>query len=407
MNKKILPWIITLAAFSVSGSAAFYSVYGLGKMFAGASLQVMILASSLEFSKLVTASLLYQYWDKLNRSLRTYLSIATLILILITSAGIYGFLSSAYQETANKSGIVDQKVKSLEQKKSLYEKSRDSYIREKESILQSSEKLRDGLSKGSTTQYTDKKGNVVISSNNANRRTFERQLESTNKSDSVVSVKLSSANDSIFAIENQILNIKTNSGVSDELGPLRYISNLTGKSLDTVVNWYIIILMIVFDPLAIALVVASNFAFEQVKKDKEEEDKKVKDIINSQITDSVTQALEPTEEILEKNEEIEDPDEYKIMEKKIWKKANELREEGKLPIHDELDTENGPSALSNSSYRNEEDVEAGPHIKVVTETNKEPEENSDKYNKDQGEDYGGYKIKKKSAPDPENPLRLS
>jgi hypothetical protein len=85
MNKRILPWIITLAAFSVSGSAAFYSVYGLGKMFAGASLQVMILASSLEFSKLVTASLLYQYWDKLNRSLRTYLSIATLILILITS----------------------------------------------------------------------------------------------------------------------------------------------------------------------------------------------------------------------------------------------------------------------------------------------------------------------------------
>ena len=72
-----------------------------------------------------------------------------------------------------------------------------------------------------------------------------------------------------------------------------------------------------------------------------------------------------------------------------------------------MDIENEPTALSNSSYRNEEDVEAGPHIKVVTETNKEPEENSDKYTKDQGEDYGGYKIKKKSAPDPENPLRLS
>lgn len=398
MNKRILPWIIALAAFSVSGSAAFYSVYGLGKMFAGASIQVMILASSLEFSKLVTASLLYQYWDKLNRALKTYLSIATLILILITSAGIYGFLSAAYQETANKSGIVEQKVKSLEQKKQLYEKSRDSYLREKESILQSSEKLRDGLSKGATTQYTDKKGNVVISSNNANRRTFERQLESTNKSDSLVSSKLSATNDSIFAIENQILDIKTNSGVSDELGPLRYISNLTGKSLDTVVNWYIIILMIVFDPLAIALVVASNFAFEQLKKDKEEENA-IKEYVNPQITDSVTQVLEKEEE---KREE-----DSKMNVQKIWDKVKELREEEKLPVITEEDIENEPTALANSKYREEEDIEAGPHIKVVTETTKEPEENSDKYNKDQDEDFGGYKIKKPSNPDPENPLRLN
>jgi len=396
MNKKILPWIIALAAFSVSGSAAFYSVYGLGKMFAGASLQVMILASSLEFSKLVTASLLYQYWDKLNRGLKTYLSVATFILILITSAGIYGFLSAAYQETANKSGIVEQKVKSLEQKKQLYEKSRDSYLREKESILQSSEKLRDGLSKGSTSQYTDKKGNVVISSNNANRRTFERQLESTNKADSLVSLKLSSTNDSIFSIENQILEIKTNSGVSDELGPLRYISNLTGKSLDTVVNWYIIILMIVFDPLAIALVIASNFAFEQLKKSKDEEEK-TGDFVNPQITDSVTQVLEP---------EAKEESDSSIDVSNVWKKVKKLREEEKIPLITDEDKENEPTALANSVYR-EEDVEAGPHIKVVTETSKEPEENSDKYNKEQGEEFGGYKIKKKSNPDPENPLRLS
>lgn len=392
MNKKILPWIIALAAFSVSGSAAFYSVYGLGKMFAGASLQVMILASSLEFSKLVTASLLYQYWDKLNRGLKTYLSVATFILILITSAGIYGFLSAAYQETANKSGIVEQKVKSLEQKKQLYEKSRDSYLREKESILQSSEKLRDGLSKGSTSQYTDKKGNVVISFNNA----IERQLESTNKADSLVSLKLSSTNDSIFSIENQILEIKTNSGVSDELGPLRYISNLTGKSLDTVVNWYIIILMIVFDPLAIALVIASNFAFEQLKKSKDEEEK-TGDFVNPQITDSVTQVLEP---------EAKEESDSSIDVSNVWKKVKKLREEEKIPLITDEDKENEPTALANSVYR-EEDVEAGPHIKVVTETSKEPEENSDKYNKEQGEEFGGYKIKKKSNPDPENPLRLS
>ena len=102
MKNKLFPWIIALSALSVSGSAAFYSVSGLGKMFAGASLQVMVLAGSLEFAKLVTASLLYQYWKKLNMGLKVYLSVATIILIIITSAGIYGFLSSAYQETSFK-----------------------------------------------------------------------------------------------------------------------------------------------------------------------------------------------------------------------------------------------------------------------------------------------------------------
>ena len=114
MKKKLLPWIIALSALSVSGSAAFYSVTGLGKMFAGASLQVMVLAGSLEFAKLVTASLLYQYWKKLKLGLKLYLSIATLILIIITSAGIYGFLSSAYQETSFKVQNQDKNIQILD-----------------------------------------------------------------------------------------------------------------------------------------------------------------------------------------------------------------------------------------------------------------------------------------------------
>ena len=102
MRDKIFPWVIALSALSVSGSAAFYSVYGLSKMFAGASLQVMIMAGSLEFAKLVIASLLHQYWSSINKILRAYLLIATLVLIAITSGGIYGFLSSAYSETSLK-----------------------------------------------------------------------------------------------------------------------------------------------------------------------------------------------------------------------------------------------------------------------------------------------------------------
>ena len=275
MKKKLLPWIIALSALSVSGSAAFYSVSGLGKMFAGASTEVMLLAGSLEFAKLVTASLLYQYWKKLNIGLKLYLSIATLVLIIITSAGIYGFLSSAYQETANKSGIEDQKILSLEQKKTLYEKNRDGYQKEYDGLFLSKEKLSEGLSKGSIIQSVDKNGNVITRSNRAGIKTFEKQIESIDTKLNIISEKISIANDSIFSIDSKILETKTSSTVSDELGPLRYISNLTGKSLDTVVNWYIIVLMLVFDPLAISLVVAANFAFEMGKDEEKEKDNKI------------------------------------------------------------------------------------------------------------------------------------
>ena len=102
IKKGILPTLIALSALSVSASAAFYSVFGLSKLFAGASTEVIIMAGSLELAKLVVASLLYQYWEDINKILRTYLSIATFILIIITSMGIYGFLSAAYQETYSK-----------------------------------------------------------------------------------------------------------------------------------------------------------------------------------------------------------------------------------------------------------------------------------------------------------------
>ncbi len=96
LKNKIFPLLIAFSALSVSASAAFYSVSGLSKLFAGASLEVIIMASSLEIAKLVIASLLYQYWDTINKALRVYLTVAAGVLILITSAGIYGFLSAAY-----------------------------------------------------------------------------------------------------------------------------------------------------------------------------------------------------------------------------------------------------------------------------------------------------------------------
>jgi hypothetical protein len=258
MKKYLLPSVIALSALSVSTSAAFYSVTGLSMLFAGASVAVLIMASSLEVAKLVIASLLYQYWGKLNKILRTYLTVAACVLVLITSAGIYGFLSSAYQSTATKSEIVDKQIAALETKKHLYEDSRNNILKEKQSLAE----LKGTLSKGSTTQFTDKNGNLVVRSNKASIN----QIDQANKSDEKLSSKVDIVNDSIFSLESQILAIKVNNDATSELGPLKYLSKLTGQPMDRIINWFLLVIIFVFDPLAISLVIAANFAFSQIPK---------------------------------------------------------------------------------------------------------------------------------------------
>jgi len=263
LKNKIFPLLIAFSALSVSASAAFYSVSGLSKLFAGASLEVIIMASSLEVAKLVIASLLYQYWDTINKALRVYLTVAAGVLILITSAGIYGFLSAAYQETANKEGIVTQQITALETKKALYEETRDNLLADRKS----NNELRGTLSKGSTTQYTDKNGNLVVRTNNS----AIRNIESTAKENERLAAKLDVVNDSIFALETQILEAKVNSEATSELGPLKYLSELTGVEMNRIINWLLLVIIFVFDPLAIALVIAANFAFAQLRPKKEEQ----------------------------------------------------------------------------------------------------------------------------------------
>ena len=117
IQMRLFPLLIAFSALSVSLSAAFYSISGLSKLFAGAAFAVIVMAASLEIAKLVIASLLYQYRKNLPKLLKYYLSIACVILILITSMGIYGFLSAAYQETAAKSGNIDAQITLVETKR--------------------------------------------------------------------------------------------------------------------------------------------------------------------------------------------------------------------------------------------------------------------------------------------------
>jgi hypothetical protein len=266
MKQKIFPFLIALSALAVSGSAAFYSITGLSKLFAGASTEVIIMASSLEAAKLVMASLLYQYWDKLGKLLRTYLTIALLVLIGITSAGIYGFLSGAYQDTANKASVVDKETQVYKIKKERFEQTKIDYTTEKQRLDTDISQLRNALATGSTTQSVDAKtGQIVTRANNANRKTFETQLNSAIQNKQIVDNKIVAANDSITVLDMKILEIESKAELAGELGPLKYISKLTGKPMDQIINWFLLVIIFVFDPLAICLVIAANIAFNQLK----------------------------------------------------------------------------------------------------------------------------------------------
>ena len=252
MKERIFPFIIALSALSVSASAAFYSVFGLSKLFAGASTEVIIMAGALEVAKLVIASLLYQYWDTINKILRTYFIVACFILIVITSGGIYGFLSGAYQETATQSEFLDKQVAIIDSKRTRFEETRND-------LKLTVKELTTALSNPTMIQYVDKEsGQLVTTTSSRQRKLLESQLNEAK-------TNLNAITDSIAILDVRVLDAQIGNESARELGPLKYMAELTGQPMSKIVNWFMMLIIFVFDPLAIAMVVAANMAFAQVK----------------------------------------------------------------------------------------------------------------------------------------------
>jgi hypothetical protein len=267
---KFRTLLLGLAALFIASAAAFFSVTGLSKLFAGASTAVILMASSLEFGKLISAGFLYNYWDKINKALRTYLLVGVGVLILITSAGIYGFLTSAYQVTADQLGVVDKQVELVELKKERFQEQLDGYTSEKKQLAESISELSKGLS-NNVIQYKDKEtGEIITTTSSSTRRALERQLNDAKSERERVSQRIEVLSDSITSLDIKVLNIQQSSEVAGEVGPLKFIAEATGKPMNTIVNWFALFIVFVFDPLAVTLVIAFNTA---LKVDKGEKDK--------------------------------------------------------------------------------------------------------------------------------------
>jgi hypothetical protein len=237
--------LLFVAALFVAGTGAYFSVTGLGILFSGATISVIIMASSLEFAKLVAASYLEQKWKEVNLFLKIYLSFAVFTLMIITSAGIYGYLSNAFQQQSITIQAVDSKVESIQYQIELLQKDVDGW-----------EKRRNSLTDLRTTQEVrlDK-----AMENGVGVSTTRNQIKDANNEIQSLTQKIENNRNEITSLNDTILKIKeSNIDVEREVGGFRFIAEAFGVELNSVVKWFITLLVLVFDPLAIALVIAFN-----------------------------------------------------------------------------------------------------------------------------------------------------
>jgi len=331
IQRYTFPVLIALSALSVSASAAFYSVTGLSKLFAGASFEVIIMAGSLEVSKLVIASLLYQYWDTLNKFLRTYLTVAAAILVLITSMGIYGFLSAAYQETYQKLSVTQNKIEFLENKANFYQDDVTRYDEELERISNNISTLSNAKATSIQVRDTTVSGGVRSTISTAELRLAQQRIQVEEDNRKEVNQRRTVAADSLQKYKLDILELQNSADTVGELGPLQYLSGLTGTPMDKIINVLLLVIIFVFDPLAISLVIAANFAFDRARPKKnlygEVEDDFYDDDYDYYATTEESSVVEDIEDI-----EVKDAEEFKTNEEfikaldrieKDWKVVNE------------------------------------------------------------------------------------
>ena len=255
--KKFFPILILTAALSLATVAAYYSVFGISKLFSSQASAVILMAGILEVSKLITASYLERFWGTIHWLRKTYLITALVALMAITSLGIYGFLVSAYQETSYKMQAVDKQVEVQVKKRDRYKQQILDISKEQQGINTQIIQLSESLG-NNVIQYTNSEGQVITTQSSSTRRIIQQQLNSQTARRDSIAIKQDALNDSVTKFDLQILDLETNSEVAAEIGPLKYVAKITGKDTDQVVNWFILVFIFVFDPLAVMLLISAN-----------------------------------------------------------------------------------------------------------------------------------------------------
>ena len=260
MNNKSLKYLVALSAILIAGSAAYFSVTGLGVLFSGAAAAVMIMASSLEFAKLVTATYLKQKWGKIELLSKIYLTTSVVILMLITSAGIFGYLSNAFQQQ-------NLGLQKIERDIAVYQTQitkNDAEIIRYNTQLTNQQNIRNSQESNLSKQIDKDKSTSRVSQM---IKSADKEITSISKRIDELTIKNNAALDSINVIKNNNIDIEK------EVGGFRFVAESFGVSLNSVVKFFIILIVIVFDPLAVALIISFNQLTMEGKKKDEDEDK--------------------------------------------------------------------------------------------------------------------------------------
>lgn len=234
INKKLFPLFILLSAVGLISVAAFFSIVGISTLFAGSVISVSIMALFLELGKISAATFLYRYWTKCKTYIKTYLTVATIILMIITSLGIFGYLSAAYQKSSIEFGVTQDKIKITEQQ-----------------IVFSQQNI-DNLVNLRTSQNTNQMNEFVVR-NPMLFKQFQQQIADTDSNIEKESKKKQALIDSVNTL-------KLGTAEKKDVQTFKFVADAVGLPLDTVARWFIIMIIFVFDPMAIGLILAYNVA---------------------------------------------------------------------------------------------------------------------------------------------------
>ena len=257
-----------LSAISISVIAAGYSIIGLATLFAGATLPIIAMGSALEVGKLVAASWLYHNWKSdVPRLLKTYLFTAIIVLIFITSMGIFGFLSKAHLDQVKPTSGNNIKIELI-----------DNQINQQQVIIDRSQKTLDQL---------DKALEVYIEKEYVTRGLKERKKQEEERN--ALNSAINDASNKIAELTNQKAGLQLEQDkIEAEVGPIKYVAELiygenAQDNFDSAVRIVILILIFVFDPLAVLLLIAANISLRQWRMKKQLTQNKVKESLQSKL----------------------------------------------------------------------------------------------------------------------------
>ena len=333
LNKLIsLKNLIWFCAIGLAVFSGYYSVYGISKLFSGGSWSIVGMAGMLEFSKLVVITFLHDNFKTLKRTFKVYLMGSAIILMILTSVGVYGYLTNSYQETAKSIYETQNKIALIDKKKDIYleQKSQiDTLVKQKSQRISSYDQLRLTQENSLNNQLSSKKGTRGLQ---RNIQSVDNSTQTLNKEISELNQKSIGLSDSIAKLEQEKLGLE-NSTFTSEIGPLLYLSRLTGAPMDIIVNWFILVLVSVFDPLAVSLVIAANHLRHKEKEIHQENNNK----IIEDVVDDTTKILEiETEVESQTTDDLTEID--KKNPKKIKKEKNNLADTKESVILEEFNS---------------------------------------------------------------------